>query len=895
MNGSSGTSTVGSSNTNKQGNYSYSQILNHLTTYASDPAQLIAVANLPATDPSPSGPSTYKVPNAEAKALGLLGANNTGNDGTITFGAGYNWAFNPNNRAVAGEYDFVGIVEHELSEVMGRVWGLGNDPIAGRGYYVPLDLFRYDGGPPFTNTRDMTNNTNVWFSINGGNTEYLPYNFQYPSTNDTEDPSDWGISNTQASLTNDAFNAYSAGGVVNALSSTDLTLLNVMGFHLSAAAMSGGTWARNGNGSWSTGGNWTYPVVPSGITVYFAGVPVNPSAPITVTLDGNQSAGALVFNTNQNIDGYTLAQGSGGALSLGTPSGGSITVVAGYHSISAPMTLQGPLTVNVASGWTLSLDGAIGEANPGTSFTFNGPGKLTVGGNNSYSGGTTINGGLLQVFNDSALGSNTAPLAVNGGTLDVFGFSIVVGGLSGVGLIDNLSVNGTLTVGNGNASGGFSGTIQDSSAQLSLVKTGTGIIGLSGVVNLSGSITVNGGFLSQLAGNVQASTLLANGGTYYLSAGQFAAGQVAVATGGTLSQAGGTAYANSGLDINGPGSTYYLENPGWMSASPETVGDNSSGIVTQIGGTQLVSGGLILGRLNGSSGSYGMSNGALGVDNEYVGFSGKGAFAQSGGTHTVTGTLALGASSGGNGFYLLSAGSLYANWENLGVSGSGYFTQTGGTNSSPVDLNVGDGGVASYSLSGGLVSTLELSVGGVKNGSFTQTGGRVLAGGGPSIALLVFGNTSSYPATYNLQSGLLSVTGQDYIGYLGTGNFVQSGGTHTVSGGTLMLGKHDPWLPPPAATTALAAAVFTRRRNTSPTMARATSPSRAGRTRYRLCSTLATAPEATECIVKARATSPYRRSTLVTLERAISRSQAGRRHDIDYARRWLRHSKQRSV
>ncbi len=57
---------------------------------------------------------------------------------------------------------------------------------------MPYDLFRYDGG---TNTLDMTNNTNVWFSINGGNTDLNSYNYQFTNSSgtDTEDPDDWGI------------------------------------------------------------------------------------------------------------------------------------------------------------------------------------------------------------------------------------------------------------------------------------------------------------------------------------------------------------------------------------------------------------------------------------------------------------------------------------------------------------------------------------------------------------------------------------------------------------------------------------------------------------------------------------------------------------------------------
>ena len=155
----------------------------------------------------------------------------------------------------------------------------------------------------------------------------------------------------------------------------------------------------------------------------------------------------------------------------------------------------------------------------------------------------------------------------------------------------------------------------------------------------------------------------------------------------------------------------------------------------------------------------------------------------------MTNILSLGYNSGSSGSYLLSGGSLSAQGENIGLSGAGSFMQSAGTNSSPAVLNVGDGGVASYSLSGGFVTTEELSVGGVKNGTFTQSGGAVLAGGGSVIAVLVTGSTGNSPATYNLQAGLLSVTGQDYVGDLGIGKFVQSGGTCSISGGTLLLGS----------------------------------------------------------------------------------------------------------
>ena len=111
------------------------------------------------------------------------------------------------------------------------------------------------------------------------------------------------------------------------------------------AGASGGTWTHNGNGSWATGGNWSGSLFPSSGTVTLG----SPGGSINVTLDGYCSAGALVF-TSSNANGYTLSQGTGGALTLGTSAGGSIAVNNGSHTISAPLQMAGNLAVSVANG-----------------------------------------------------------------------------------------------------------------------------------------------------------------------------------------------------------------------------------------------------------------------------------------------------------------------------------------------------------------------------------------------------------------------------------------------------------------------------------------------------------------------------------------------------------------
>ena len=124
-----------------------------------------------------------------------------------------------------------------------------------------------------------------------------------------------------------------------------------------------------------------------------------------------------------------------------------------------------------------------------------GPGTVTLGGGNLYSGGTTIAGGVLQLGNPASLG--TGGLAAGGGTLDLNGISATVGDLTGAtGVITTLNGLATLTVGTSNSTV-YSGTIVDSGTnQASLTKNGAGALTLLGNNSYSGTTTVNGGTLA---------------------------------------------------------------------------------------------------------------------------------------------------------------------------------------------------------------------------------------------------------------------------------------------------------------------------------------------------------------------------------------------------------------
>ena len=114
--------------------FSYAQLRSALAADATSAADQTAVASLPSSNPA--GTANFWVATAEAKALGLAGASSS-LDGFIGFSSAPNiFDYNNADGVTAGQYDFFGVVAHEISEVLGRL-------VLGGSGYSPLSLFDY--------------------------------------------------------------------------------------------------------------------------------------------------------------------------------------------------------------------------------------------------------------------------------------------------------------------------------------------------------------------------------------------------------------------------------------------------------------------------------------------------------------------------------------------------------------------------------------------------------------------------------------------------------------------------------------------------------------------------------------------------------------------------------
>jgi autotransporter-associated beta strand protein len=239
-----------------------------------------------------------------------------------------------------------------------------------------------------------------------------------------------------------------------------------------------------------------------------------------------------IVNAGWMQDGFAVFAGKAGTVTVdnaGTEGavriGGAQFAVDGYAIDGQQLTITAPQTVvrvgdgsAAGAGMTATIDAAIGGAG---GLVKSDLGTLVLGGSNSYAGGTTVKGGVLQISADSNLGAAGTGLALDGGTLRVS---------TGAALASSRAI--TLGAGGGT------------------FEMAIGLFEANGSIGGAGGLTVKGSSGNALvlnAANTYAGgTLLQDGGSIIANVdGAFGSGDVRQETSGTQLGLAGSATAGS--------------------------------------------------------------------------------------------------------------------------------------------------------------------------------------------------------------------------------------------------------------------------------------------------------------------------------------------------------------
>ena len=473
----------------------------------------------------------------------------------------------------------------------------------------------------------------------------------------------------------------------------------------------------------------------------------------------NEAGGAILLTTQISYDDDGFVQRSLGNLSIGSLSGAGSVLLAGNTLTVGALGQHDKFSGTIADSGTYLDYGQEFTHGPNQflhpdaagSLVKVGDGTLTLSGDNTYAGGTTVLAGAVEVFEDGNLGDAAGVLTLDGGALKFgAGFTsdrAVVLGADG----------GTFDTAGHQAS--WTGVISGEGA---LNKAGAGRLILSGDNTFSGGTTVAGGIL-----RLEHDNALGTGGLLITGAGAsveyqdgFVSDVDVVLDADVAHEVGQDEVVEYGGTLSGSGGVA-LEGPGTLVLS----GDN-----TYTGGTHIQEGTVEVSadnNLGAAEGELAFSGGTLrfadGFDSErsIVAGSGGATFDTNGHDASLGGVIA-----GEGGLTKTGAGSLALTGDNHYSGGTAIL---GGTVRVDSDASLG-GAEGGISIDGG---TLQLA-------GDMDSGRKVTLAGAGTVD--TGGNNARFNGAIEGEGGLTK-TGDGVLELSGANSYL--GGT-SVQAGTLV-------------------------------------------------------------------------------------------------------------
>lgn len=447
-------------------------------------------------------------------------------------------------------------------------------------------------------------------------------------------------------------------------------------FLISNIAIQAGTYDFTGttNGAWHNSANWQGGVAPTFDNVADLKFGVNYSmgtnaswlstADRTVrSLEFGNISSALTINLGSD-NGSTTPR----VLTFDTDSGNATIKV--NSTVSANVTIGGPgfvgsmiladnlVVTNDSTTSTLALNKPIGESGGAQNLTKEGVGILQLNSANTFTGKTTVNGGVLRISADNRLG--TAPVS---------------------------SVADQLTL-NGGALRTYAAFTLDANRGITLGAVGGAIEVTTGDLTYAGKITGSGSF--SYSGDTSSRAL-------NLEAANDYSGSTTLQSGVLRLQANGTISSSSNLTINGTGNFNVRNTVGWVYNG--TINGDGTGSINLNTGTDATLAGNISGitSINVNSAATtttisGNISGSTGVQIQSAGGT-----LHLTGTNTYTGNTTVSSSA--------TPGTLIIDGDNSGATGA--VTMNGGTLKGTGSIGGAVTITASATLSPGSITSIE--------------------------------------------------------------------------------------------------------------------------------------------------------------------------------------------